>query len=336
MSESDYRALIVREVNGAFARTVGSRSLSDLPDHDVEVRVHYSSLNYKDALSAHGNRGITRQFPHTPGVDAAGVVTSCSSGSFSPGDQVIVTGYDLGMNTPGGLGEVIRVPADWVVSLPKEMTMRTAMGWGTAGFTAAQCLYRTQQHGLPKDNGPVLITGATGGVGSVAVALFNQAGYEVTACSRQPDQMDWLRSMGSSDIITPDQLVDDSPKPLLKGRWSGAVDTVGGKGLETILKATCHRGVVTICGMIAGAELNTSVFPFILRGVALIGIDSAECPIQMKREVWNLLSSKWKLSGMDDLIQEISLDETPRMLEQMIAGTAPRGRLVVKHEVLQP
>ena len=332
MSDKTYQALVVREEGGHFIRCIESLPLADLPEHDTLIRVHYSSLNYKDALSAHGNRGITRQFPHTPGVDAAGTVEACSSGRFDVGDDVIVTGYDLGMNTAGGLGEYIRVPADWVVPLPDDMTHREVMGWGTAGFTAAQCLYRSQQHGLSVDTGPIVVTGATGGVGSLAVGLFSKAGYEIVACTRQLDQTDWLTSLGASDVISPDELIEDTSKPLLKGRWGGAVDTVAGKGLESILKTTRHRGVVTICGMIAGQELNTSVFPFILRGVALIGIDSAECPIAMKRDIWSRLATDWACPAMDTLIQEISLEGSSAVLEQMISGTAARGRFVVKHQ----
>lgn len=324
-----YKAVRIVEENGSFARSVEELPLEALKDGDVLVRVEWSSLNYKDALSAHGNKGITREFPHTTGIDAAGRVVESSDERWKPGDEVVVTGFDLGMNTPGGHAEYIRVPGDWIVARPDGLSLRECMIIGTAGFTAAQCLYRTRQFELSPDKGDILVTGATGGVGSMAVALFSQAGYRVVAATRNPDRAQWLKEVGAADIISVDEVLDDSPKPLRKGRWAGAVDTVAGKTLESILKTTEHRGVITICGMITGSDLNTSVFPFILRGVSLVGIDSAECPLGMKRDIWELLSTVWHPGPhLETLATEISLQDVPEHLEAMMAGKT-RGRTLV-------
>jgi acrylyl-CoA reductase (NADPH) len=281
---SSFQALVVRETaDGEFTRQIEERALADLPDGEVLVCVHYSSLNYKDALSASGHKDVTRSYPHTPGIDAAGVVEESVAAEFRPGDPVIVTSYDLGMNTPGGWGQYIRVPAAWVVPLPQDLTLRESMIYGTAGFTAALSVHRLEAHGLAPDAGEVLVTGATGGVGSLAVAILARAGYQVVAASGKADAGPFLRDLGAAEVVDREAVRDDSGRPLLRGRWAGAVDTVGGEYLATALKSTQYGGAVACCGLVASADLPTTVYPFILRGVSLLGVDSQACPMDTRR-----------------------------------------------------
>ncbi len=323
-----FKALLVTEsAPKTFEHAIVQREQSELPEHDTLIKVQWSSLNYKDALSFSGNKGITRNYPHTPGVDAAGVIEE--SPLLAKGTEVIVVGFDLGMNTSGGLGEYIRVPSEWVIEKPAGLSLRECMILGTAGFTAGQCVERLLQNGLTPDKGEVLVTGATGGVGSVAVALLAAAGFEVVAASRDPQKAAWLIDLGAKRIIPAEELTEDSGKPMLKGRWAGAVETVGGPTLEVLTRSMQHRGVITFCGMITGMELKTNVFPFILRGLSLIGIDSAECPLPMKKELWQKLAGDWKSDKLEALCREIRLEDTPVALADMAKGKT-RGRTVVK------
>ena len=221
-----FKALIVNEKNGKFTREISTKSLNDLPAGDVLIKVKYSSLNYKDALSATGNKGVTRKYPHTPGIDAAGMVEKSPGNLFKEGDEVVVTGYDLGMNTFGGFAEYIRVPVEWIVKLPKGLSLKESMMLGTAGFTAGLSIYKLEQAGLDKD-GEIIVTGATGGVGSLAVALLSKLGYNITASTRKKEKEDYLKNLGAKLIINSDELDDKTGKPLLNRRWKGAVDTVG-------------------------------------------------------------------------------------------------------------
>lgn len=302
-------------------------SLSDLPPGQVLIRVRYSSLNYKDVLSWGGHRGITRHYPHTPGVDAAGVVESSEVDWLSPGDEVIVTGFDLGMNTWGGFSQYIRVPAEWVVNKPEGLTLEEAMTIGTAGFTAGQCAERFADLGMNPGQGPVLVTGATGGVGSCAVSLLSHLGYEVVAASRDLANTPFLESIGASRVVSTSELIDNSSRPLLKGRWAGVVETVGGPLLETAIRSTQRRAVITFCGMIASSDLNTTVFPFILRGLRLVGIDSAECPRDQKLDLWNRLATEWKPANLSALRVSKTFEEIPTMIDEMKSGST-RGRIV--------
>lgn len=323
-----FKALRVTEVAPkVFTHAILPQEIDDLPPHDTLIRVQWSSLNYKDALSFSGNKGITRSYPHTPGVDAAGRVEA--SPVFAKGTEVIVVGFDLGMNTPGGLAEYIRVPSEWVIPKPVGLTLRECMILGTAGFTAAQSVERLLQNGVTPEKGEVLVTGATGGVGSVAVALLAAAGFTVVAASRDPQQAAWLIDLGAGRIIPSAELTEDSGKPMLKGRWAGAVETVGGKTLEVLTRSMQHRGVITFCGMITGSELHTNVFPFILRGLSLIGIDSAECPMPQKKALWQKLGSEWKSDKLEALCREIELAEAPAALQAMLKGKT-RGRTLVR------
>lgn len=327
-----FRAFIVEEnSDGTPKRSIGERSTESLPEGDVLIRVAYSSLNYKDALSASVHRGITRQYPHTPGVDASGTVEESASPAFSPGDKVIVTGYDLGMNTSGGFGGYIRVPAEWVVPLPETLSLREAMVFGTAGFTAALSVYRLERHGLEPGRGNVLVTGATGGVGSFGVMMFARSGYSVFASTGKMDQTDYLKALGAAEVIHRDEIEDPSDKPLLGRRWAGAIDTVGGNPLARLLAAMDYEGGIAMCGNVAGNDFSTTVYPFILRGAALIGINTATTPMPLRNELWNRMATEWKLENPEAIARFVSLDNLEEEIERILKGQQT-GRVVLQHD----
>lgn len=331
MSDKKFRALVVEEADdNKFIRTIKERSTGELPEGEVLVKVLYSSLNFKDALSASGNRGVTKSYPHTPGIDAAGVVEESASSRFGPGEEVIVTGYDLGANTPGGYGEYIRVPADWVVKLPAGLTLRESMIYGTAGFTAALSVFEMELCGVTPGMGEVIVTGATGGVGSVACAILAKSGYDVIASTGKTDKKEFLLGLGVKDVMSREETRDTSGKPLLKSRWAGAVDTVGGDILATVIKSAKQHGVVTCCGNVASGELPVNVYPFILRGVTLAGIDSAYCPMDTRIKVWNKIAGDWKIGALEDIADEISLGELEDRIGLILQGKLT-GRVLVSH-----
>lgn len=321
--------LVTKDDGGRFQGAVVEKSLEDLPDGEVLVCVAYSSLNYKDALSATGHPGVTRRFPHVPGIDAAGTVVESRSADWRPGDEVIVTSYDLGQNTWGGYAQYIRVPAAWPVRLPPGMTPRESMVLGTAGLTAGLSLLSLSEHGVSPDRGEVVVSGASGGVGSLAVALLAKAGFKAVASTGKPEAHELLRELGAARVVGREDLDDASSKPLLPTRWIGAVDTVGGRTLATILRATDRGGCVTACGLVGGAELPLTVYPFILRGVQLVGIDSGECPHERRERVWKLFTGDWRLDGLQRLVTEISLHELGPAIERILAGRS-LGRVVVR------
>ncbi|WP_069866186.1 YhdH/YhfP family quinone oxidoreductase [Pseudomonas citronellolis] len=326
---SAFKALWVTESpHGIYEQQVVERDTSQLPAGEVLIRVRYSSLNYKDALSASGNRGVTRKYPHTPGIDAAGVVEESSVGEFVAGDEVIVTGYDLGMNTPGGFGQYVRVPAAWVIKRPQGLSLREAMILGTAGLTAALCVDKLEQAGVTPASGPVLVTGASGGVGSIAVMLLAQLGYSVAASTGKLEQAEFLNGLGARQIIDRATVADGVDKPLLKEQWAGAVDTVGGDILFNVVKSLQYGGSVACCGLTAGAAFKATVLPFILRGVNLLGVDSVELPLVVKASMWDKLSLQWKLPRLEELVREIRLDDLPTAIHQILAGKLV-GRLLV-------
>lgn len=328
---TQFKAMVVEKgPDKSFTREIRERTIDDLPDGDVLVRVHYSSLNYKDALSATGNRGVTRNFPHTPGIDAAGIVEDSRDARFSAGDPVIVTSYDLGMNTSGGYGQYIRVPADWVVPKPESLTLRESMIYGTAGLTAAMSVHAIDT-GITPEKGEVLVTGATGGVGSISVALLAKAGYSIAAVTGKADQADFLKRLGAATVLSREEAVDASGKPMLKGRWAGVVDTVGGDILATAIKSTDLHGVVTCCGLVASPDLPINLFPFILRGVVLYGIDSQNCPMDYRTHIWNHLATNWKLDDLESLTKEITLEELDENIDLILKG-GQTGRVVVNLE----
>lgn len=322
-----YKALVVEEKNGAYVQSVQQLATENLPAGEVLVRVHYSSLNYKDALSATGNKGVTKNFPHTPGIDAAGVVVSSESNDFAEGEEVIVTGNDLGMNTAGGFGQYIRVPASWVVKLPKGLTMKEAMIIGTAGFTAGISLSRLTSLVQPAD-GKVIVTGATGGVGSVALSLLSKLGYDTIAISGKESEYDFLRSLGANEIIARADFQAADKRPILSARYAGAIDTVGGTILENIIKSLNPLGAVTTCGSVSGTQLDVSVFPFILRGISLIGISAQNFPMALREPLWTRMADEWKPDHLLSMYREITMEELPAAIEAILKGQL-KGRTVV-------
>ena len=332
MDSKTFKAMVVQETaDGTYTRKIAEKSLDDLPAGEVLVRVHYSSLNYKDGLSATGHRGVTKHYPHTPGVDAAGVVEVSLSEAFQPGDEVIVTSYDLGMNTSGGFGQFIRVPAGWVVPLPENLSPKESMAYGSAGLTAGFCILKLQEHGVTPERGEILVTGATGGVGSFAVAMLAKIGYQVVAVTGKMDEKQFLIDLGAKEIISRDEATDTSGKPLLKSRWAGVVDAVGGEILATAIRSTKLHGAVTCCGNVASPDLPINVYPFILRGISLVGIDSQSFPMTFRRQTWEKIASEWKLADLDRQTSVCSLEELNSEIDRILAGKQ-KGRVIVDLE----
>ena len=330
MREVSYRALIVEEITkNKFSRDIKEASIDDLPDNDVLIRVHYSSLNYKDALSATGNRGVTKTYPHTPGIDAAGVVEESRVDTVKKGAKVIVTSYDLGMNTRGGFGQYIRVPAEWVVKLPQGLSLKQSMIFGTAGFTAGMSIFKLIQTIKP-ESGDILVTGATGGVGSLSAAILSHLGYRVTAVSGKTDTA-FLKELGVNTIISRDDFLKNTAPPILKSQWSGVIDTVGGEILATAIKAAKPDGVVTCCGNVASPDLPINVFPFILRGVSLLGIDSQHYPMEVRLKIWENLAADWKFDLLETVYKEIVLDELNSKIDDILKGEL-KGRTLINLE----
>lgn len=331
MENISFKAMVVTEIaEKKFIREIRQRQIDDLPDGDVLINAQYSSLNYKDALSASGNKGVTRKYPHTPGIDAAGVVAESKSPEFKVGEQVLVTGYDLGMNTSGGYAEYVRVPANWVVKLPENLTLRESMVYGTAGFTAALSCFKLINSGVTPDKGPVLVTGATGGVGSIALSILVKSGYEVVAVNGIVDEAEYLLELGAKEVISIEEADDQSGRPLQKPRWAGAIDTVAGNILSTAIKTTQYGGSVTCCGNVGAAELHSSIFPFIINGITLFGIDSVNCPVDIRMKVWNKIASDWKLDRLEKITTELpSLEALEERIGLILEGKN-RGRAIVK------
>jgi putative YhdH/YhfP family quinone oxidoreductase len=313
---------------GGFTTSIQSLPFEILGNQEVLIRVSYSSLNYKDALSASGHRGITRDFPHIPGIDAAGVVVSDQRGIFHPGDEVIVTGFDQGMNSHGGLSEYISVPGDWVIAMPTGLTVQSAMQLGTAGLTAGLAIQALLANGLSSNASEILVTGATGGVGMIAVALLAKLQFNVVAMSGKPELDEKLMELGAKRIIRRQEFLAEKPRALYPMQFAGAIDVLGGDVLVKLLKSLQYDGVVAACGMAAGVDLPLQVYPFILRGARLIGIYSADAPLIRKQEIWQLLASDWAIH-VEDLSTEISLEEAPKILDDLLANRSS-GRYVVK------
>jgi len=327
MKHFSYNALIVEEPEKhQFIRQIKTAHTQDLPEGDVLIKVAYSSLNYKDALSATGNPGVTRQYPHTPGIDAAGVVEHSRVESIKKGEKVIVTSYDLGMNTSGGFGQYIRVPVDWVVKLPQGLDLKHSMIFGTAGFTAGMSIFKLSQSIRP-EHGQILVTGATGGVGSLACGILSHLGYSVTAVSGKTDTT-LLKNLGVNTVIARKDFLENTAAPLLKPQWAGVIDTVGGNILTAAIKGTKQDGVVTCCGNVASPDLPINVFPFILRGICLLGIDSQHCPMAFRSTVWKKLAREWKFDRLDSIYDEISLDHLSDKIDLILKGEL-KGRTLV-------
>ena len=329
MNNNKFRAMLVTETeNKEFKREITTRQIKDLPEGDVIINVKYSSLNYKDALSATGNKGVTRNYPHTPGIDAAGIVVQSNNDSLKTGDEVLVTGYALGMSTSGGYGEYIRVPAQWVVKLPSNLSLRESMIYGTAGFTAALSVYKLVNSGVKPSDGDILVTGSTGGVGSMAISILSKIGYNVTAATGKTSEKEMLLGIGANNIIDRNEIDDTSGKALLKNRWAGVIDTVGGNILATAIKSTNYGGSVTCCGNVADHEFKTSVYPFILKGITLLGIDSVKCPMDIRLQIWNKLSLEWKITDLYTNVNEVSLDGLNKEINTILKGNH-KGRTIV-------
>ncbi|MBI4529676.1 MAG: YhdH/YhfP family quinone oxidoreductase [Deltaproteobacteria bacterium] len=325
----NFKAMVVRETaDKKFVREITQKSLSELPKGDLLIEVKYSSLNYKDALSATGNKGVTRNYPHTPGIDAAGVVVESAKEKFAVGEEVIVFGYDLGMNTAGGFGQYIRVPSSWAIKRPGKLTLKESMAYGTAGFTAALSVWEMERFGLNPNQGEVLVTGATGGVGCFAVGILAKAGYSVVAATGKTAEKDFLTRLGAKEVIPREEVNDTSARPVLKGRWAGVVDAVGGNILATAIKSSRYGGLVSCCGLVASPDLPTTVYPFILRGVSLLGIDSVECAMETRLLIWNKISEEWKLDGLNEYFSEGSLEELDGRIDLILEGKL-KGRFVV-------
>ncbi|MFA6570444.1 MAG: YhdH/YhfP family quinone oxidoreductase [Bacteroidota bacterium] len=326
----EFQAFVVEEQSdGTFIRNVQTRTTDDLPKGDVLIKVHYSSLNYKDALSANGHKGITRKYPHTPGVDASGIVEHSLTPLFKEGDEVLVTGYDLGMNTAGGFAQYIRVPAEWIVKIPENLTLRKSMFYGTAGFTAGIAISRLQHNGISPEKGKILVTGATGGVGSLAVAMLAKSGYYVVASTGKQEQKEFLMRLGAKEIIGREEVNDKSGKPMLQKRWQGAIDNVGGNTLATIIKSLNTGGVVAVIGLVGSDKLCTTVYPYILRGVSAVGIDSAERPMDERLNIWNRISNEWFLQDTEFYTKECNLYTLNQELDLILEGKQT-GKVILK------
>jgi putative YhdH/YhfP family quinone oxidoreductase len=327
MENIQYKAIVVEEKHNKFIRTVQTLSTDNLPAGDVLVRVHYSSLNYKDALSSTGNKGVTKKYPHTPGIDAAGIVEQSDNDSFRAGDEVIVTGFDLGMNTAGGFGQYIRVPAEWVVKIPAGLTLKESMIIGTAGFTAGISVLRLSELIKP-DDGKIIVSGATGGVGSVALTILSKLGYQTVAITGKESEVDFLKHLGANEIISRSTFSAIDKRPLLSSQYSGAIDTVGGTVLENILKTIKPLGAVTTCGSVSSTQLNTTMFPFILRGITLIGVSAQNYPTNLRIRLWNKLADAWKPDNLSEIVSEIKLEEVQTHIDLMLKGKL-KGRTIV-------
>ena len=326
----NFKAFVTEETDEGFVSKVVERSLEDLPEGDVLIKVLFSSLNYKDALSASGNKGVSRNYHHSPGIDAAGIVEESNSDEFSTGDEVIVTGYDLGMNTSGGFSEYIRVPKEWIIKKPDNLELEESMAYGTAGLTAGLCVRKILMSGIKPDDGEVFVTGATGGVGIVAVMLLAKLGFDVVAITGKDTETDLLKSLGAKEVINRSEFEGEMKSPLAKPRWAGGVDAVGSDILSNLISATHQRAAIACCGMVGGVNLNTSIFPFILRGLSLLGIDSAETLIDVKKEIWNNFASDWKLEKINDQIKDVGLEELSSEIEKILNGKQV-GRIRLKN-----
>lgn len=323
-----FRAYVVDRPEDRFERGLRTLGAGDLAAGDVDIEVAWSSVNYKDGLAATADGKVARAYPLIPGVDMAGVVIRSADPAFAAGGEVIAHGYDLGVSHHGGYAEYARVPAGWVVPLPTGLSAREAMAIGTAGFTAALSVVELEARGLEPANGPVLVTGATGGVGSTAIAILSELGYEVWAVTGKTDERGWLGELGASGFLTREEVTAEG-RPMEKERWAGAIDSVGAAALPYILRTLRRDGAVAACGNASGPELITTVFPFILRGVALLGIDSAYLAIDRRRRLWERLATDLRPRALGGRVTEVTLDTLELALDAIRSGEA-RGRWIVR------
>jgi len=323
------RCLYIEKQDSKVVRSIKDIALGDLGADEVQIQVQFSSVNYKDALCATGHPGVARKMPMVPGIDAAGVVLASNSTAVSEGDEVMVFHADFGTSANGGLSQVVNVPAEWVYPSPVGMSARQSMIYGTAGYPAAQSVEKLLSHGLTPESGRIVVTGATGGVGVVAIAILNKLGFQVDAITGKADRHEFLQSIGASKVFGRDEIVSEPDRPMLKQRWVGAVDTVGGSSLANVLRFVQPHGCVTACGMVGGHELETTVYPFILRGVVLAGIDSAGISREHRARLWEQLAGPFAVDQLDELVTEVSLSEVTDVMDKLLCGQHC-GRSIVK------
>ncbi len=325
-----FRAFVVNKTGDSFSAGLKELTLADLPQGEILIKVAYSDVNYKDGLASTPEGRIVRSYPFVPGIDLSGTVVESSDSRFKPGDEVLATSYELGVSHYGGFSEYARVKADWVVPLPKGLTLKEAMALGTAGFTAALAVYKMEKNGLMPQNGPVLVTGASGGLGSIAISILSALGYTVAASTGKSSEHDYLKELGASEILNRQETSAESNRPLEKERWAGSVDAVGGSTLAYLIRTTKYAGSIASCGNTGGPNVSTTVFPFILRGINLLGIESVNCPMDLRRQLWQRLASDHKPRHLLDMIgHEASLEELPQALARILKGEV-RGRTIIK------
>lgn len=328
--DSTFRALTVNKTDDHFSVKIKEIEKSDLPNGEVFIKVAYSSINYKDGLASIPNGKIVRNYPFIPGIDLAGTVVSSEDPRFKEGDEVIATSYEIGVSHFGGYSEYAQIPSNWVVPLPKGLTLKEAMVYGTAGFTAALSIQRLEENGISHEKGKILVTGATGGVGSLTVAMLAQKGYDVVASTGKESEHSFLQELGAKEIISRESVYGGKIKPLDQQHWAGAVDPVGGDQLAAILSKIQYGGSVAVSGLTAGTSVPATVFPFILRGVNLLGIDSVYCPMDVRIPLWKRMATDLKPDKLLNIVQqEITLEELPQFLPSILKGQM-RGRIIVK------
>ena len=325
----DFKALVVDKTESDFTIGINNISINDLPAGEVLIKVAYSSINYKDGLASIPEGKIVRSYPFVPGIDLAGVVVSSEDPRYREGDQVIATSYEIGVSHYGGYSEYARIPADWIVPLPENLSLKEAMIYGTAGLTAALSVQRLEENGLTPEKGKVLVTGATGGVGSISVAILAKRGYDVVASTGKESEHDYLHTLGAKEVVSREEVFNGKAKALDKQVWAGAVDPVGGESLAAILSKIHYNGSVAVSGLTGGGNVPTTVFPFILRGINLLGIDSVYCPMEVRKPLWKRMASDFKPEVLESISKEISLEELPQTLPLILQGRA-KGRFIVK------
>lgn len=322
-----FKGILINKDDNGYNSEIADIDESDLPEGDVLVDVEYSTMNYKDALAITGTSPVVRQFPMVPGIDLVGTVTESSHDKFSVGSSVVLNGWGVGESHWGGLAQKARLNGDWLVSLPEGINNKQAMAIGTAGYTAMLCVMALEKNGITPDQGEILVTGAAGGVGSVAIAILSKLGYRTIALSGRIEESDYLRELGADEIIDRSTMSEQG-KPLAKERWAGVIDVVGSHVLANAIASTKYGGAVAACGLAGGMDLPSSVAPFILRGVTLSGIDSVMCPIDIRLKAWQRLEQDLDLSKLDKMIKEIPLDEVIINANKLLKGQI-RGRIVV-------
>ena len=323
-----YKGYLVEENNGVFSSSVKEINVPKIEPNSILVKVHYSSLNYKDALAVSGAKGVVKSYPFVPGIDVAGEVIESKSPQYKIGDRIIATGFKIGMSIFGGFGEIVNLPDNWVVKMPEKLDFLSSMSYGTAGLTAAACIKKISDAKCTQKL-PVIVSGSSGGVGSVAVGILSKMGYEVHALTGKTSHEETLKKMGANKVLDRNEFMSNPVKALDKGVYSSAVDTVGGEILAKIISMISNHGVISCCGNVAGPKFTSSVFPFILRGVQLCGIDSAESSIELKKELWNLLSNQWSLD-LSNQTKIVSLNEIEEEINKILQGNQV-GRVVIKH-----